>query len=53
MTLASAIPPGAPVPDPDTVGDRYYNLYQQPDLAEGVIGDLEAFRALVTERAGE
>ncbi|GAA1612319.1 SDR family NAD(P)-dependent oxidoreductase [Nonomuraea maheshkhaliensis] len=51
VTIASGVIPGDEVADPDAIGARYYSLYRQRDRAEEVIGDLEAFRALVAERA--
>ncbi|WP_199487851.1 hypothetical protein [Actinomadura spongiicola] len=51
MTIASGIVPGGGEADPDAIGARYYRLYQQPDRVEEVIGDLNAFRALVAEHA--
>ncbi|MFJ9417275.1 SDR family NAD(P)-dependent oxidoreductase [Streptomyces sp. NPDC101227] len=50
VTIASGIVPGDEVMDPDVIGARYYDLYQQRDRAETVIGDPEAFRALVAEQ---
>ncbi len=47
VTIASAITPGDAVTDPDAIGARYYGLYRRPECAEEVIGDVEAFRALV------
>ncbi|WP_086846352.1 SDR family NAD(P)-dependent oxidoreductase [Amycolatopsis kentuckyensis] len=47
VTIASGVVPGDEVADPDVIGARYYGLYRQRDRAEEVIGDLEAFRALV------
>ncbi|MEV7081610.1 SDR family NAD(P)-dependent oxidoreductase [Streptomyces sp. NPDC093516] len=51
VTIASGVIPGDEVADPDAIGARYYRLYQQRDRVEEVIGDPEAFRALVTEWA--
>ncbi|MGW5617168.1 SDR family NAD(P)-dependent oxidoreductase [Streptomyces sp. NPDC003877] len=51
VTIASGVIPGDEVADPDAIGARYYSLYQQRDRVEEVIGDLEAFRALVAKRA--
>jgi short-subunit dehydrogenase len=51
VTIASGVIPGDEVADPDAIGARYYHLYQQRDRVEEVIGDLEAFRALVAEKA--
>jgi hypothetical protein len=50
VTIASGVIPGDEVADPDAIGARYYRLYQQRDRAEEVVGDLEAFRALVAEQ---
>ncbi|MET9001321.1 SDR family NAD(P)-dependent oxidoreductase [Amycolatopsis sp. NPDC004169] len=47
VTIASGVIPGDEVADPDVIGARYYGLYRRRDRAEEVIGDLEAFRALV------
>ncbi|MER6996882.1 SDR family NAD(P)-dependent oxidoreductase [Streptomyces sp. NPDC000410] len=47
VTIASGIVPDGGETDPDTIGARYYRLYQRRDRAEEVIGDLDAFRALV------
>ncbi|MFG1947668.1 SDR family NAD(P)-dependent oxidoreductase [Nonomuraea sp. NPDC048826] len=52
VTIASGVIPGDEVADPDAIGARYYNLYQQPDRVEEVIGDLDAFRALVAQWTG-
>ncbi|MEU0742964.1 SDR family NAD(P)-dependent oxidoreductase [Streptomyces sp. NPDC006134] len=52
VTIASAITPGDEVTDPDVIGARYYGLYRRPDRVEEVVGDPEAFRALVAEWAG-
>ncbi|WP_228002975.1 SDR family NAD(P)-dependent oxidoreductase [Nocardia australiensis] len=52
VTIASGIIPGDAVADPDVIGARYYDLYRRCDRAEEVIGDLDAFRALVAERIG-
>ncbi|GHG40547.1 MULTISPECIES: SDR family NAD(P)-dependent oxidoreductase [Amycolatopsis] len=49
VTIASGVIPGAGEADPDAIGDRYYELYRQPDRVEEVIGDVAAFRALVAE----
>ncbi|MFE0381330.1 SDR family NAD(P)-dependent oxidoreductase [Streptomyces inhibens] len=51
VTIASGIVPGDEVTDPDVIGARYYDLYRQRDRMEEVIGDPEAFRALVAESA--
>jgi short-subunit dehydrogenase len=51
VTIASGVVPGGGEADPDAIGARYYRLYQQPDRVEEVIGDLDAFRALVAEHA--
>ncbi|MEV8017157.1 SDR family NAD(P)-dependent oxidoreductase [Streptomyces sp. NPDC086554] len=50
VTIASGIVTGDKVMDPDVIGARYYDLYRQRDRVEEVIGDPEAFRALVAER---
>ncbi|MBD0422737.1 SDR family NAD(P)-dependent oxidoreductase [Streptomyces sp. TRM S81-3] len=50
VTIASGIVPGDEVTDPDVIGARYYRLYQRRNRVEEVVGDLEAFRALVAER---
>ncbi|MFF4603150.1 SDR family NAD(P)-dependent oxidoreductase [Streptomyces sp. NPDC001339] len=47
VTIASRVIPGDEVTDPDAIGARYYDLYKQRNRAEEVIGDLDAFRALV------
>ncbi|MFG2092283.1 SDR family NAD(P)-dependent oxidoreductase [Streptomyces sp. NPDC048612] len=52
VTIASGITTGDAVTDPDVIGARYYDLYQHRDRREEVIGDVEAFRALVAERGG-
>lgn len=49
VTIATGIVPGDEVADPDVIGARYYRLYERRDRKEEVIGDLEAFRALVAE----
>ncbi|WP_079064038.1 SDR family NAD(P)-dependent oxidoreductase [Streptomyces sp. NRRL F-4489] len=51
VTIASPITAGDPVTDPDAIGARYYRLYGQHDRAEEVIGDVDAFRALVAAQA--
>ncbi|MFI7121738.1 SDR family NAD(P)-dependent oxidoreductase [Amycolatopsis sp. NPDC049868] len=51
VTIASGVVPGGGEADPDAIGARYYRLYRQPDRVEEVIGDLDAFRALVAEHA--
>ncbi|MFD6066115.1 MULTISPECIES: SDR family NAD(P)-dependent oxidoreductase [Amycolatopsis] len=48
VTIASGVVPGDPVADPDVIGARYHDLYRRRDRAEEVIGDLDAFRALVS-----
>ncbi|MDN3263148.1 SDR family NAD(P)-dependent oxidoreductase [Streptomyces sp. CSDS2] len=52
VTIASRIVPGDPVTGPDAIGARYWRLYRQPDRREEVIGDPEAFRALVAGTTG-
>ncbi|MGW4000131.1 SDR family NAD(P)-dependent oxidoreductase [Amycolatopsis sp. NPDC004772] len=47
VTIASGVVPGGGEADPDAIGERYHRLYRQPDRVEEVIGDLDAFRALV------
>jgi hypothetical protein len=47
VTIASGVVPGGGEADPDAIGARYYRLHQEPDRAEEVIGDVDAFRALV------
>ncbi|MFC6878159.1 MULTISPECIES: SDR family NAD(P)-dependent oxidoreductase [Actinomadura] len=51
VTIAAGIVPGGEA-DPDAIGDRYYRMYEQRDQVEQVIGDLEAFRALVAQWDG-
>lgn len=51
VTIASGVVPGDEVTDPDVIGARYYGLYERRDRVEEIIGDPEAFRALVTERS--
>ncbi|AGM08101.1 SDR family NAD(P)-dependent oxidoreductase [Amycolatopsis keratiniphila] len=53
VTIASGVIPGDVVADPDVIGARYYELYRQRDRAEEVIGDLDAFRALVAGGVGD
>ncbi|MEV6080578.1 SDR family NAD(P)-dependent oxidoreductase [Streptomyces sp. NPDC052069] len=50
VTIARGIVPGGGEADPDVIGARYYTLYQRRDRAEEIIGDLDAFRALVDQR---
>jgi short-subunit dehydrogenase len=52
VTIASGVVPGGGEADPDAIGARYYRMYQRQDQVEEVIGDLDAFRALVSRRAG-
>ncbi|MEU9115742.1 SDR family NAD(P)-dependent oxidoreductase [Streptomyces sp. NPDC048483] len=47
VTIASGIVPGDGEADPEAIGARYYRMYQRRDRAEEVIGDLDAFQALV------
>ncbi|WP_021599642.1 MULTISPECIES: hypothetical protein [Actinomadura] len=49
MTIASGVVPGGGEADPDAIGARYHRLYRRPDQVEEVIGDPDAFRALVAE----
>ncbi|MEU3653605.1 SDR family NAD(P)-dependent oxidoreductase [Streptomyces sp. NPDC032161] len=55
VTIASGIVPGDAETDPDVIGARYYAVYQQRGRrrghAEEIIGDVDAFRALVDGRA--
>ncbi|MFI6294585.1 SDR family NAD(P)-dependent oxidoreductase [Nonomuraea sp. NPDC050790] len=51
MTIATAIAPGGGEGDPDAVGARYLRMYRQRDRAEEVVGDVDAFRALVARRS--
>ncbi|WP_439378609.1 SDR family NAD(P)-dependent oxidoreductase [Amycolatopsis lexingtonensis] len=51
VTIASGVVPGDPVADPDVLGERYYRLHRDADRAEDVVGDLDAFRALVARSA--
>jgi short-subunit dehydrogenase len=50
LTIASGVVPGGGEADPDAIGARYHDLHRQRDRAEEVIGDLDAFHALVAER---
>ncbi|MEU6998734.1 SDR family NAD(P)-dependent oxidoreductase [Nonomuraea sp. NPDC046570] len=50
VTIASGVVPGGGEADPDAIGARYYRMYQQRDRVEQVIGDLDAFQALVAQR---
>lgn len=50
VTIASGIVPGGGEADPDAIGARYYTMYQQRDRAEEIIGDPDAFEALVDQR---
>jgi short-subunit dehydrogenase len=52
VTIASGVIPGGGDADPDAIGARYYRMYRQRDRVEEVIGDLDAFRALVAQRVG-
>ncbi|WP_405806789.1 SDR family NAD(P)-dependent oxidoreductase [Streptomyces sp. NBC_01187] len=52
VTIASGITPGGGEADPDAIGARYYSMYQQRSPAEEVIGDLDAFRSLVSRTGG-
>ncbi|WP_197093480.1 SDR family NAD(P)-dependent oxidoreductase [Nonomuraea sp. SBT364] len=52
VTIASGIVPGGGEADPDAIGARYYRMHQRRDPVEEVVGDLDAFRALVAQRAG-
>ncbi|GAA2858537.1 SDR family NAD(P)-dependent oxidoreductase [Streptosporangium fragile] len=52
VTIATGIVPGGGEADPDAIGARYYHMYRQRDRAEQVIGDPDAFRALVARHAG-
>jgi short-subunit dehydrogenase len=52
VTIASGVVPGDPVADPDVIGERYHALHQDPDEVEAVIGDMDAFRALVAAASG-
>ncbi|MFI6389900.1 SDR family NAD(P)-dependent oxidoreductase [Nonomuraea sp. NPDC050547] len=47
VTIATGIAPGGGEGDPDAIGARYLRMYRQRDQVEEVIGDVEAFRALV------
>lgn len=49
VTIASGVIAGDPIAGPDLIGARYYQLHSRRDRAEEVIGDLDAFRRLVTE----
>ncbi|NUO98962.1 MAG: SDR family NAD(P)-dependent oxidoreductase [Nonomuraea sp.] len=51
VTIASGVVRGGGEADPDAIGARYYRLYERQDRVEEVIGDLEAFRALVARHA--
>ncbi|MEU2084871.1 SDR family NAD(P)-dependent oxidoreductase [Streptomyces albus] len=51
VTIATRVVPGDEVGDPGVIGARYAGLYGQPDRAEEVIGDPEAFRGFVAEWA--
>lgn len=53
VTIASGVVPGGGEADPDAIGARYHRLYGRPDQAEEVVGDPEAFRALVARRLAE
>ncbi|MFI6903098.1 SDR family NAD(P)-dependent oxidoreductase [Nonomuraea sp. NPDC050394] len=47
VTIATGVVPGGGEGDPDAIGARYLRMYRQRDQVEEVIGDVEAFRALV------
>ncbi|MFT2016773.1 SDR family NAD(P)-dependent oxidoreductase [Streptomyces sp. 796.1] len=47
VRIATGIVPGGGESDPGAIGDRYYDLYERRDRVEEVIGDPDAFRALV------
>ncbi|GAA2441292.1 SDR family NAD(P)-dependent oxidoreductase [Actinomadura vinacea] len=51
VTIASGIVPGGGEADPDAIGARCHDMYRQRDRVEEVIGDLEAFRALVAQHS--
>ncbi len=51
VTIASGVVPGGGEADPDAIGARYYDLHSARDRSEDVIGDVEAFRALVAARS--
>ncbi len=53
VTIASGVIPGDPVADPDAIGARYLDLHERRDRAEEVVGDLDAFRALVAAVGGD
>ncbi|MCS7475306.1 SDR family NAD(P)-dependent oxidoreductase [Umezawaea endophytica] len=50
VTIATGIVPGGGEVDPDAIGARYHDLHLRRDRAEEVVGDVDAFRAFVTER---
>lgn len=52
VTIASGVVPGGGEADPDAIGARYHRLHERRDRVEEVVGDLDAFRALVAEHTG-
>ncbi|MFE9745204.1 SDR family NAD(P)-dependent oxidoreductase [Saccharothrix saharensis] len=48
VTIASGVVPGGGEADPDAIGARYYRLHRNPDQAEEVVGDVDAFRTMVS-----
>ncbi|MFD0685915.1 SDR family NAD(P)-dependent oxidoreductase [Actinomadura fibrosa] len=51
VTIALGIVQGGGEGDPDAIGARYYRMHEQRDRVEEVIGDLDAFRALVAQHS--
>ncbi len=51
VTIASGVVPGGGEADPDAIGARYYDLHHAGGRPEEVIGDVEAFKALVAASA--
>ncbi|MFD9946502.1 SDR family NAD(P)-dependent oxidoreductase [Nonomuraea sp. NPDC059023] len=49
VTIATGIAPGGGEGDPDAIGARYLRMYRQREEVEEVVGDVEAFRALVAQ----
>ncbi|MEV0199409.1 hypothetical protein [Nonomuraea sp. NPDC050691] len=52
VTIATGVVPGGGEGDPDAIGARYLRMHEERARVEEVVGDLDAFRALVAERAG-
>ncbi|NUW34348.1 SDR family NAD(P)-dependent oxidoreductase [Nonomuraea sp. SMC257] len=52
VTIATGVVPGGGEGDPDAIGARYLRMHEERDRVEEVVGDLDAFRALVAERTG-